>query len=234
MMPEVETPHPHPHARGRKLDLVLPVCALFVSVISLILAMIHGQAMERMADANARLVQANSWPLLEYVTGNQADNGDLQIYLRVHNAGVGPAKLETFEVFWNGKPMRSNEDLLRQCCGYDPALMKSNLDTAAMMHGSIEARIAAAKKASQSAVKTNYAGTGVTGLLEAHETSSFLILPLTPKTAPVWQKLNGARMQLQFRACYCSVFDECWISNLRTLTPPRVKVCPTPRLPFTD
>ncbi|HUJ52846.1 MAG TPA: hypothetical protein VLX08_04785 [Steroidobacteraceae bacterium] len=34
------------------------------------------------------------------------------------------------------------------------------------------------------------------------------------------------------RACYCSVFDECWLSDLRTLHPPRLKECPVPGVPF--
>src|ERR1700748_1188714 len=98
MMPEVEH-HTHHHPTGhRRLDRPLPICALFVSVVSLILAIIHGQAMERMADANAKLVEANSWPFLEYSTGDIDDNKP-EIEMRIGNVGVGPAKVQSVEVF---------------------------------------------------------------------------------------------------------------------------------------
>src|SRR6185312_8464770 len=97
------------HRTGaRRRDLVLPICALFVSVVSLAVAMMHGQAIERMAEANARLVQANSWPYLQFVSTNDEEAGERVITLGIHNAGVGPAKIESFEVLWNGRPVRSN------------------------------------------------------------------------------------------------------------------------------
>ena len=34
------------------------------------------------------------------------------------------------------------------------------------------------------------------------------------------------------RVCYCSVFDECWLSDLKTMNPPQVKSCPAPKVPF--
>jgi hypothetical protein len=41
----------------------------------------------------------------------------------------------------------------------------------------------------------------------------------------LWDKLNTARFELRFRACYCSVFDECWMSDLATVSPQRVEHC---------
>ena len=39
---------------------------------------------------------------------------------------------------------------------------------------------------------------------------------------------------LQLRICYCSIFDECWKSDLTTLslTPEPVKECNQPKVPF--
>ena len=36
------------------------------------------------------------------------------------NSGVGPAKLQSFEVVYKGQPARSGLDLLRRCCGLGP------------------------------------------------------------------------------------------------------------------
>jgi hypothetical protein len=231
-MPEVEHPPPeHFHRSGpRPRDLVLPICALFVSVVSLAVAVLHGRALEQMAEANARLVQANSWPFLQYVTANHDDAGDLVITLGVHNAGVGPAKIESFEVLWQGQPVRNNIELLQRCCDLDPA--KLTTDKAVSPKGASEIAVAAARSASRSSIANDFMAASEQGVMEAHQQSNFLVLPLTAKTAPVWDRLNAARFQVQTRACYCSVFDECWISNLRTLDAERVKRCPTPAVPF--
>jgi hypothetical protein len=232
MMPEPEPPPPeHFHPTGPRLrDMVLPVCALFVSVVSLTVAVLHGQAMEKMAEANARLVEANSWPFLQFVTSNHDDSGDLVISLGVHNAGVGPAKIESFEVLWQGQPVRNNVELLERCCGLDRAALKT--DRSMSPDGASERAVAAAQKASRSTIATDFVTASTTGVMEAHQQSNFLVLPLTAKTAPVWARLNTARFQVETRACYCSVFDECWLTNLRTLRPAKAKSCTVPKVPF--
>ena len=64
MTPEHETPH-RAHGTGHRwLDLTLALSAMFVSIVSLILAVHSGHAMDR-------LVAANSWPFLLYDTENR-------------------------------------------------------------------------------------------------------------------------------------------------------------------
>ena len=41
----------------------------------------------------------------------------------------------------------------------------------------------------------------------------------------LWDKLNSERFRLRFRACYCSVFDECRVSDLATVSPQSVEHC---------
>ena len=48
---------------------------MFVSVISLVVAVEHGRTMERMAEANGRMVQASSWPFVEFSTHNEDQRG---------------------------------------------------------------------------------------------------------------------------------------------------------------
>jgi hypothetical protein len=105
----------------RWVDLSVAVCALVVSMTSLWVAVRHGHPMERMADANARLVSANSYPLLQHFQSSAADlqsaldgiPGQLVASLNVINSGVGPAKVETLEIFWNGRSVRSVRELLQ-------------------------------------------------------------------------------------------------------------------------
>src|SRR3954470_7856250 len=113
MTPEQEVHHHQAHKTGhRLLDLAVPVSALLISVVSLVIGIHHGRTMQEMAQANARLVQANSWPLLQYTTGNANDKDQPEITLKVENAGVGPAKLITLEIFQGERRIRTPRDLV--------------------------------------------------------------------------------------------------------------------------
>ena len=116
MTPEAPEHHHSGHTGHRWLDLVLGLSAMFVSVVSLIVAVAHGRTMERMADANTRMVEANSWPFVEFETHNADEHGNGDVRLVLINEGVGPARIETFELWWDGKPMSSLRTLLQACC----------------------------------------------------------------------------------------------------------------------
>src|ERR1700712_3212973 len=112
MAAEIGT-EPRTHKQRHKwLDMSVALSALFVSVVSLVVAM-------RMAEANARLVSASSWPFLSYGPGTDSANGAQKIHLKVVNAGVGPAKIESAELVWKGVAYRSDLDLLKSCCGFE-------------------------------------------------------------------------------------------------------------------
>src|SRR4030095_3513255 len=131
MTPEHEVHHQHAHRTGhRLLDLAVPVSALLISVISLVIGIHHGRTMQEMAQANARLVQANSWPLLQYTTGNANDKGEPEITLKVETAGVGPAKLISLEIFQGERRIRTPRDLV-QALGETSA--RPNISTGSMV-----------------------------------------------------------------------------------------------------
>lgn len=125
MIDAPEPPHQHhpAHTGHRWLDMTLGLSAMFVSVISLVVAIEHGRTMERMADANAQMVNANtqmveaaSWPFVEFDGHNVDEQGKPEIRLVLSNAGIGPARIQTFELWWDGQPMSSPKALLTACC----------------------------------------------------------------------------------------------------------------------
>ncbi len=200
--------HVEPRKIGHKwFDIGITLCVLFVSVSSLIVALVHSQTLEKMADANSRLVEANSWPYLDYGTGNSVGTNRNAIEMRLANDGVGPAKVETAELRWNGRPQRNAAEFLKACCGYQP-------DPANGLWTDILAG----------------------RVLRAGETITFLTLPRTPRDETAWTRLNAARLNphLAVNICYCSVFDECWTENVLTLslTPRRVDHCAKPAVPY--
>src|SRR5262249_21221808 len=152
----------------------------------------------RMAEANAALVKANSWPLIEYTTGSKTDAGEPVITIGLVNGGVGPAKLETFEVFWNGQPVRNDRELLAMCCGLKPGMLPSIADA----HGD--------QAEAERIAKTSLGSSDLAHrVMVAREGKSFLTLPLSDRSAPVFDKLLAERERIEMRVCYCSVFDEC-------------------------
>ena len=193
MTPEPEVHH-HAHRKGHRLvDFAVPLSALAVSVISLVIAIHHGHTMQKMADENARLVQANSWPLLQFTTGNANEKGEPEITLKVENAGVGPAKLISLEIFRDDQRIRTPRDLVQ---ALDPATTRPVLSL------------------------------GVTMPIVLRAGDSQLIIGLKRQgQEALWDKLNSARFELRFRACHCSVFDECWVSDLATVSPQHVEQC---------
>jgi hypothetical protein len=192
-------------------DTLFAVAALFVSAISLWVGI-------RTEDANEKLVAASTWPFLQMVVSNADPDTKLDLQFMVANTGVGPAKIESFELFWKGKPYRSGIELLTACCGYKFV-----------------------KSTSPDAKNHTPLATGtVQGVvLRAGESETFIHYRLNADNLPVWTALDKARDQLTYRICYCSVLNECWRGELHSelylpgqLHPQQVEVCPLPAVAY--
>ncbi len=216
-MESPEAPHHHAsHTGHRWLDLTLGLSAMFVSVVTLLVAIEHGHTMERMADANMRMVEANSWPFIDFSTHNLNDKGAPEVRLVLTNEGIGPARIETFELWWRGNSMSSPSQLLKACCTPDPGHKQGD----------------------------PVIGLGLASprILRAGEHIDFLSVGLAATAREVFDKFNSERDYIRTRVCYCSVFDECWIkegghdllqkSESKSIHPEHVKSCPTPAAPY--
>ena len=63
-------------------------------------------------------------------------------------------------------------------------------------------------------------------MLPARDGVDILAWRELPGNEGIWNKLNFARHKLSYHACYCSVLDECWTSDLTpTAQPRRVGQC---------
>lgn len=215
-MESPEAPHHHAsHTGHRWFDIALGVSAMFVSVITLVVAIEHGRTMERMADANTRMVEANSWPFIDFSAHNLNDKGAPEVRLVLTNEGIGPARIEAFELWWRGNSISSPTQLLNACCTPDPGGQQ---------------------------VKT-VIGQGLASprILRAGEHVDFLSVDLTDTDREVFRKFNSERNNIRTRVCYCSVFDQCWIKESgdllqkdqsKLIHPEHVKTCPTPATPY--
>ncbi|HSM95393.1 MAG TPA: hypothetical protein VLT91_05070 [Rhizomicrobium sp.] len=201
-----------PRRRPRHwLEYVSTAFAVVVSLISLWVAI----ATER---ANRQMVAASSWPLLEVDSSNVDDQGHSVLLFRVSNAGVGPAKVRSFEVFYKGKPYRTAISLIQACCapGFKrPSPADDESQTGSFITGGVAGNV-----------------------IRAGETHPFITYSLASQNGEVWRAINTARNEsITYRICYCSVFDECWINapaGRDQLDPVPVDKCPVPPVPYTE
>lgn len=169
---------------------------------------------------NRQLIAAASWPYVEVYWNDRTPDGRPGASLVIANTGIGPAKLETFELSWRGEPQGSPRQLLETCCG----LPGAPGSPATLPAGTSEA------------LETSTAS-GV--VLRAGESIDFLVYRRTPADAASWDALRSHWDDLSFRYCYCSVFNDCWLSTTHfgqepDLNPPRVGTCPRPKVPYTN
>jgi hypothetical protein len=190
--------HAHPrHTGHRGIDLILALTAVFISALSLYVAVEHGRT-ER------DLVAANSWPYLQF-SGEFHNSGGFQ--LSVENAGIGPAKLQTLELLLDGHPVSTTGELLKRCC--------------------------AAEIPDPSRIHLPFYGLQKT-VMRAGEKHPVLTAASADLPAPLLARFTAAARGIHLRACYCSVFDECWVSDLETLHPRKIETCPADMVPFNE
>lgn len=196
--------HHHPtHTGVRWLDIVLALTALMVSCISLWVAVEHAHTM-------SKLVAANSYPNLDFGNGNMDDLQDGKgnrsaVTFTISNSGVGPARLRSIELVYQGHAARDLNSLLSICCS--------------------DAGVAYPK------ISYNYAG-DVRGVMIPAGKSVQLFSWPKPADDPRWARFEKARFEVVVSACYCSVFDECYARDSRHYDPRPVKACPATATPY--
>lgn len=196
--------HHHPHGTGvRWLDLILAIAATIVSLVSLWLGLHSAHSMEK-------LVMANSYPYLELSSSNAiapepgTDRMRANIEFTMINDGVGPARIEWVQLSFKGKPMRDLDELLDACCT-DWKTKTANLN----MRGTVAGNL----------VRPG-----------GHLTMFNWPEPATPN--PVFTALHRQIRQIEYSACYCSVFEECYVRTSEDNKPQAVEHCPAPKVEF--
>lgn len=192
-------------------ESALAIGAVIIAAVSLWVAYDTERTNRQLVVSERQLVTENAWPFVEEgystsVLGGQSLTPKRLERVIVTNAGVGPAKLETFEMSWQGSTYPTWPALARACCGYArPTDPKDGIDTSSI-GGSV---------------------------LRPGQELPILYYPWTPANADTWQKLHNVVPSVHFRICYCSVFDQCWLTNGQSLHPKPTAVCPVSKVPYT-
>lgn len=188
--PEVESPHHH-HTGRSWLDLILGVSAVAISFISLFLAIHNGNAMER-------LVQANSWPSVQVTFSTLNQDSTPHIHFDIANKGVGPARIESLEVTYNGARLGDGRALLNAMLDRTTVPPRPRIQTSTITHA----------------------------VMAAKESITFIDFKPEEYNAEDYEAMRLGAGEVNFRTCYCSVFDECWISDTGASRASKVKECP--------
>jgi hypothetical protein len=122
--------------------------------------------------------------------------------------GAYGARVETFELWWNGQPMASPSALMQACCSTTSAEQAQARTTAFSI------------------------GLAAPSILRAGNHSDFFAMAASPQNKDLWSKFNVERDKITVRVCYCSVFDECWRGSGITTHADRIASCPTPEVPY--
>ena len=193
---------PAPKRTGRPhFDAIVSIAAIFISAVSLYVAVEHGKT-ER------DLVAANVWPFPRAILSNGYDDKS-SVAIGVSNGGVGPAKIRSYELFYRGQPVSSGLDLLRKCCG--------------LAEGQDAVRAAFPNGTSNSIVDET--------VLRPGEDNPVLRVPRSTSVPAITKQLAKVSVltEITFRVCYCSVLDQCWISDLRSTRAQPVPQCTAPQ-----
>ena len=194
----VDEVHAHAHKTGHGwVDMAIAFSAITISVISLFVAVEHGKTEEK-------LVAANSWPfLVSRSSENGLVVGSRVLDLRLQNSGVGPARVQSVKMMLDGRPVHDHSELMARCCGLAPMSLEEQVRLGLITQNE------------------------PVGVIPARDGVDVLGWRERPGNEAIWSKLNIARHRLRFAACYCSVLDECWTSDLTaTAHPHRVDQCP--------
>ena len=200
VVPETELV-PEIRKTGHRLaDLAVAFSALFVSLCSLGIALHHGRTMQR-------LVEANSRPFIQITTSNGPPAADSPLgqafSVLISNPGAGAARVERFSILVDDKPVKDIGEALLRLAGL-PADTKDESAVLGPM--------------TYSAVAPSY--------LKAGSDQPVLFWPRTANNAAVWDKYAAAGLnRVKFEACYCSIFDECWVENSHRFKPTAVPSC---------
>ena len=182
--------------RWLKFLPVMMIGHLLITVPAFVISIALAYATFVQAEATRKIQQSDTWPYVSYGTSNVTDAGVEEISFKLGNDGMGPARLKQLEFIYDGQPMKTPRQFLQRCCGDSP------------QH------------------PTSFMSSQFEVVLRPGEQTQFIRLAKRPENAVIWDRLQEERWKVAIRACYCSIFDDCWILDSRQPDPQPIDTCP--------
>ncbi len=200
-------------SRIRLIEIIVAVSVVVISVASLAVALFQGVVMQR-------ALEAQVLPIIHYDTGNYDDQTDeWRMVFNLANNGLGPTEVRYFQMSWRDTVLLEAADLMVMCCVPDDI-----------------------PEAERRGYVFNVFQTGNMRIYSDHvqgryfapqQDITFLRFPrpdrtVAPEAYDIWQRLDAIRHEIEVEACYCSVFDDCWMARFPQRTREPVRQCPAP------
>src|SRR5262245_35949466 len=186
--------------RRSRVELVIAVAVVVISLASLFTAVYQSVVMQR-------TLEASVWPRAEWENANfDEERRANAITFAIANRGVGPARIARAELLLKGTRMPNARSLLLACC-IDGATQEERESNIRTLTESGDLRL--------------FTSTVDGAAFHPGQKRALLVFdrPVDGNPAlPVWDRLNTARDALDLAVCYCSVFDDCWITRARAFT----------------
>ena len=195
----------HSKQTGPWYGAALNLAALVISCLSIVLAYLSSNSLER-------IERASAWPFLQLESGNNVGDYE-EMYFLVRNAGTGPARIHSIKYILDGSPVSSDfvlDSIAQRCCAdARSAMMSTSGGDLPAGYGNIR---------SAPLTPSFLAASGETVYLSWRKTSANDVL---------WRAIDKARYtkRIGLRVCYCSVFDECWVTETSMFPPKQVASC---------
>lgn len=179
-----------------RLTLRMSVIQTFIAVISFVVAIFALYAALNESDAVRKQQQASVWPSLEFEVSFRTVPGSEQLDIHLQNSGIGPAKIESIELFLDETRLENWAQLIATFTSIEAPLFSYN---------SVSRRVLRPDD--------QYSLLSVT----AEELGSETVIAL--QQAAKDDRIAG-------EICYCSVFKDCWVLEAGSRDPSEIAQCP--------
>lgn len=190
------------------VNRLLAISAVAISAASFYVAVLQTKATQQQ-------VKAETWPYLQIDSSNyDSDSAQAVISYTLVNAGVGPARVESMQLFYDDEPIGGFYELAQRCCLQGMPLADDN----AIFSSEFVGKVITANPSPM--------------ILPSQSEVNLFSLSKDENNQTFWQRINKVRNELTAEACYCSVLDECWMTDFKG-DPQLVKECRAdPRLNY--
>lgn len=188
--PQEDIPERSEGISTEKLNRIIAVCAILISGASFYATYLQAKSAEKQ-------VQAMTLPLIQFGHGNwDPERKKSAISFRLDNGGVGPAILKRVVFEYRDTEYRSMHDFFAACCGEEWRRYRRSFDDL----DQIEAI-------------GDYSKPLVDVIIPGQTSYVFQVTEKTELSEAFWLELNRKRWALGLEACYCSLLDECYVTD---------------------
>ncbi|GJM06142.1 MAG: hypothetical protein DHS20C09_21380 [marine bacterium B5-7] len=184
---------------GERLNFIIAVCAILISAASFYATYLQ-------ADAANKQVKAMTLPMIQYGHGNALGDDEKVINFSLKNAGIGPALLRSVEFSYQGKTYENIFQILKDCCG------------------AVTEKYYTKEKQAADELPQFITSPLLNNIIAGQDNLIFLKFKYADDTKELWELLNDIRFDFGFKACYCSMLEECYVVNDQAETH-EVKAC---------